>query len=125
VNRVECARTVATSGACTYAAGVDLTITPRTDSESRTCLLLDGSLDLESRDGFLERARAELSKGGAGLVLDLSGVTFMDSSGLNALITLSREGEDAGFPTVLHAPSARVMRLLETTGLQKLWKITS
>ena len=59
------------------------------------------------------------------LVLDFSGVSFMDSSGLGALITLTRDGEDAGSTLVLHAPSARVMRLLDTSGLQDLWTITS
>jgi anti-sigma B factor antagonist len=104
---------------------VDLTITPHTDAESGTYLQLQGSVDLESCDRLLESARAQLAGGGAELVLDLSGVTFMDSSGLGALITLGRECEDAGSTVVLQAPSDRVMRLIDTAGLQDVWTIRS
>lgn len=109
----------------TYAAPVDLTITPHTDPASGTCLELRGSLDLESRDRFLEAARAQLAEGGAELVLDLSEVTFMDSSGLGALITLGRDCEDAESTIVLQSPSAWVMRLINSSGLQEIWTTRS
>jgi anti-sigma B factor antagonist len=102
---------------------VDLTITAHTDTESRTSLQLEGSLDLESRDRFLESARAQLADGGPELVLDLSGLTFMDSSGLGALITLGHDCEDAGSAVVLQAPTERVMRLIDISGLQDVWTI--
>ena len=104
---------------------MDLTITAHTDSESRTFLQLDGSLDLESCERFLKSARAQLADGGPELVLDLSRVTFMDSSGLGALITLGHDCEDAGSAVVLQAPSERVMRLIEISGLQEVWAIRS
>lgn len=51
------------------------------------------------------------------IVIDMSGVTFMDSSGLRVLIDLHQRVESAPHGLVLHAPSDSVLRLLEIAGL--------
>lgn len=53
------------------------------------------------------------------IVIDMSGVTFMDSSGLRVLIDL-RQRIDAGpHELVLRSPSDSVLRLLEVAGLDE------
>ena len=51
------------------------------------------------------------------IAIDLSGVSFMDSSGLRMLIELRQRVEDAPHGLVLRSPSDTVLRLLEVAGL--------
>ena len=51
------------------------------------------------------------------LVLDLSGVAFMDSSGLRVVIAAHRSMREREGRLVLRSPSATVARLLEITQL--------
>ncbi len=51
------------------------------------------------------------------LVLDLSGVEFVDSSGLRVLIELHQNCSQAGGAVVLRTPSPAVRRLLEVSGV--------
>ncbi|WP_406173464.1 STAS domain-containing protein [Streptomyces canus] len=50
-------------------------------------------------------------------VLDLSGVTFMDSSGINVLIAAHKSMSDAHGWLRLAGPQASVLRLIEPVGL--------
>ncbi|MFE4546509.1 STAS domain-containing protein [Streptomyces sp. NPDC056785] len=50
------------------------------------------------------------------MILDLTGVTFCDSSGLNSLLRLRRRAQDGGGQLALAAPSRQMMRLLTITG---------
>jgi stage II sporulation protein AA (anti-sigma F factor antagonist) len=51
------------------------------------------------------------------LLIDLAGVTFMDSSGLRVLISAHRSMRERGGRLVLRSPSPTVSRLLEITQL--------
>ncbi|MFI6316961.1 STAS domain-containing protein [Nonomuraea sp. NPDC050556] len=55
------------------------------------------------------------------LVLDLSAMTFMDSSGLTVLLNTRASAEAAGGRLLLAAPHQRVRRVLEVTGLVRLF----
>ncbi|MDQ3468639.1 MAG: STAS domain-containing protein [Actinomycetota bacterium] len=50
-------------------------------------------------------------------VLDLSGVSFLDSSGLRVLVEAHQERADDGGSLRLRTPSAPVQHLLEISGL--------
>ena len=58
-----------------------------------------------------------------GLVLDLSGVTFLDSTGIGALIDLSHDAEDLAVTFGLRNPGPRVVRILQMTGLDARWPV--
>ncbi|MFD0685731.1 STAS domain-containing protein [Actinomadura fibrosa] len=57
------------------------------------------------------------------VALDLSRLDFCDSSGLAALLRAWRRTEVAGGRLVLLRPTARVTRLLETTGLDRRFEV--
>lgn len=77
---------------------------------------VSGELDIASAPRLVSAA-AEAAGVGAGPVrIDLSAVTFMDSSGLRGLLDAEREIAAAGRVAVLGAPSARVTRVLEMVG---------
>lgn len=83
--------------------------------EQRVVLVLAGELD-PSTVGLLDTAvEAALAEGAESLVIDLADVTFLDSSGLRALI--GAHTHLAPEPLRLRAPSAAARRLLAITGL--------
>lgn len=54
-----------------------------------------------------------------GLIVDLSGVGFISSSGLAALLNLQREGASLRGGMALAAPSPEVRRVLDITGMNR------
>src|SRR3954469_25190995 len=58
-------------------------------------------------------------------VVDLTGVTFIDSSGLRVLVEAHQTRAANGSRLVLRAPSAAVQRLLEISGLAGHLDVTS
>ena len=55
--------------------------------------------------------------GSAAIVIDLTDVTFIDSSGLRTIVEAHQARAAAGTRLVLRSPSAAVQRLLEISGL--------
>lgn len=87
-----------------------LTCTAETDPPLLRCA---GEIDAETSSTF-RTALGELDAGGADhLVVDLESVTFMDSSGLSALVDAAAGGRQV----VLRHPSPMVRRIVEVTGL--------
>lgn len=66
--------------------------------------------------GDLEQ-RLELSGTDADVRVDLSGVTFMDSSGIRALVRADNALRAADRTLIVAAPSSPVLRLFELTSL--------
>lgn len=102
---------------------MDVEITEAPDAgDGRVVLLVTGSLDLDSRGKLLDAGHAAVRRDGCnGLVLDLSGVSFVDSTGIGAFVELASEAEDNGSTFEIRNPSPRVGRLLEVTGLADTW----
>jgi anti-sigma B factor antagonist len=87
------------------------------DGAAIAIVALDGELDLGMLE-VLEEAIGQQPDGQAGLVLDLSDLSFIDSAGIHALVA-AREGlEQSGIPSALVvAPGSNVERILDMTGL--------
>ncbi|MBW8741545.1 MAG: STAS domain-containing protein [Gaiellaceae bacterium] len=78
-----------------------------------------GELDLYSAEQ-LQRALAELiDKGAQGVVLDLMGVSFIDSAGLSVLISAAKAIRSLGGRLIVAADDRRILRLLQITGLER------
>jgi anti-sigma B factor antagonist len=75
-----------------------------------------GELDLTESQELHEQVVAALDAGASEVTIDLSGVTFLDPSGLQGLMWSGDAGR-AGQPVRLVRPSPVVERLLRTTGL--------
>lgn len=79
-------------------------------------VVVDGELDMAAVDPLLSAIDSVYSAGRP-LVIDLANTTFMDSSGIKALLSayVSRGRVPEG--VVLHHPSPAVRHVLEMTGL--------
>ena len=78
-----------------------------------------GEVDLETANQLGEHALAALRDVSPRLVLDLSAVDFMDSTGLKVLMTIQRRAELAGGSFAVAGAPRVVRRLLAVTGLDQ------
>jgi anti-anti-sigma factor len=77
-----------------------------------------GELDLATCDMLLNGLASALGSDARKIVLDLRELTFMDSTGLRAIVGAEREARDQNKELViLRGPSA-VQRVFEITGLE-------
>ncbi|MEV5439550.1 STAS domain-containing protein [Streptomyces sp. NPDC052682] len=96
----------------------DLTVTTHQHAD-RTVVTVAGEMDLDSCPA-LEAATLVIPLGGKTLQLEMSGVSFMDSVGLNLLLKLRRRLVAQGgrlVVTGLQRQPASVLRLTETDAL--------
>ncbi len=75
---------------------------------------LVGELDLDTTEGLADWL-TEIS--GSVVVVDLSELTFMDSSGISALATARRQVGEVGSELKISRPQPNVARVLEIVGL--------
>jgi anti-sigma B factor antagonist len=80
-------------------------------------VLLEGELDLATAPDLYGELDRLLGLEPACLVLDLSRLTFIDSTGVSVLNTTREHASARGVPFVLQAPSRAVERVLEVTAL--------
>jgi anti-anti-sigma factor len=84
-------------------------------------LEVDGEIDLSSAPGLLDSVLcAALASDHRQVVIDLHRVSFIDSSGLAAIIETNRRLRDDGSHLVLTRPSPLVRQLFEMTGLDEV-----
>lgn len=82
-----------------------------------------GDVDLATAGRLDDEALAATSDESPHLVLDLAGVTFLDSSGLKVLVAAQRRTTRAGGSLSLVAVPRVVMRVLTVTALDKVFPI--
>lgn len=94
-------------------------------AEGRVLLRVSGELDLSTSPQLGEMLDRELD-GGKSVLLDLSEVTFIDSTALNTLVTALRSCEsNGGSLTVGPDLPAQVSRVFQITGLDAVLPIAS
>jgi anti-anti-sigma factor len=82
---------------------------------TRDGVSIRGDLDLADADDFVDAVyREAIQARDARFVIDLSGVTFMDSTGLHALVRVIERCRDTDLVII---PSRRVYTLLHLVGL--------
>ena len=92
--------------------------------DGQAVLRLSGDLDMGSAELFGEAARLVHAEGIPCLVLDLSALDFVDSSGLSQFVLALKRQREIGGEVVLHAPTSSVKRVLDIVGLSELLPIT-
>lgn len=88
-------------------------------------IALAGEVDIYTAPRFKETMLELLDADVTSLVVDLSGVTFIDSTALGVLIGGLRRVHDAGGTMVLVVATPAVERILSITGLDRVFTIRS
>jgi anti-anti-sigma factor len=76
----------------------------------------EGELDLAAVEEFIDIVRGSLDRC-TSVEIDLGAITFIDSSGLGALVRLRKEAEAKGASLYLTKVNSATDRLLRITGL--------
>lgn len=93
------------------------------DVDGRTVAHVEGEVDVSSADRVREGLAQLLSDGRTDLVVDLTGVTFMDSTGLGLLVGTLKRARRAGGGLVLVIDSERLLKVFRITGLTQVFTI--
>ena len=90
---------------------------------ARATVRLRGDFDLASAPLLLAVLQHHLDCGLRDVRLDLSGVTFLDCSGLGTIVSVHNEVRTRGGQVTLTGVGARVARLLRLTALDSVLEI--
>ena len=81
---------------------------------------LRGELDLDRAGALAEELSSLAGRGATSVIVDVSGLNFIDSSGLRALLSAREQLDAAGAVLRLTELSPAVDRVLEMTGTRSL-----
>jgi anti-sigma B factor antagonist len=90
-----------------------------TRQRPQSVLVLEGELDVANAAEATKRMLCLDLRPGAQLVLDLSGLTFMDSTGIRVILQADQYASMHGADLVVIRPPDDVMRVLELVGLDE------
>jgi anti-anti-sigma factor len=92
--------------------------------ESKAIVFVWGEVDCATAPRLAGTLAEMTEQGRLNLVVDLSGVYFMDSTGLAVLAVAHKRLQQAGGSLVLAGPTPAVRRSLEITGLDQMMPVT-
>ena len=92
-----------------------------TADSSEVVVTPTGELEMTTAPPLDDELRALRKRGCAHIVVDLRGVTFMDSAGLRVLLSLRNDARRDGFALTLVRGPREVHRVFELTATQGLF----
>lgn len=93
-----------------------------TERQGVVIVALKGEVDLESSPAARKLLLESIDEA-AGVLVDLSGVTYIDSSGVASLVEALQTSKKSGTGFTLAAPSEPTRRVLELARLDKVFTI--
>lgn len=82
-----------------------------------------GEVDICTVDEFRAAIEALIDHGGDRIVLDLTEMDYIDSTGIGILIELRKKSIEKEQETVLYGAKKNVVRLLDLTGVSQIFKM--
>ena len=89
-------------------------------ADSTAVLRPAGRLDLQTAADFRQRVTDAVEAGRSAVVIDLAGVTFMDSSGLGALIAALKTARQAGGDLRIAGVGSQVAMIMQLTQMDRV-----
>jgi anti-anti-sigma factor len=80
-------------------------------------LTVRGEVDLDSAEELRSAVLACFRQAPAAVDVDVAGVSFLNSSGVNALLTGAQEAEGSGVSFTVSNPQPAVRKVIDTVGL--------
>lgn len=94
-----------------------------TDFDDHAVIALCGELDLADTPDVAAHLIAAVAAYGPSVIVDLAGLTFIDSCGLGVLVRVLRWTQRSGGDLLLAAPQHQIRRVLQSTGLIDLFTV--
>jgi anti-sigma B factor antagonist len=100
------------------------TLNISTENYKRAAVItVSGRVDSSNAAEFDAALKNALAEGHHNLVIELSGVNYMSSAGLRAIVAAHRESHKKGGDVCLASPSERVAEVLSLAGLQSVFTV--
>ena len=90
------------------------------DGSGVAYLRLAGEVDVQARESVLQAILDLFGAGHADVVVDLAGVTFLDSSGIGALVRAYQQAVSVGTGYRVAGAQGGVLRVLDLCGITEL-----
>jgi anti-sigma B factor antagonist len=84
---------------------------------------IEGRVDAAAAPGFKQQLTEAIAQGNVRLALHLAHVSFMDSTGLGALVSALKAARKSNGDITIVAPSDQVRKLLRLTAMDRVFKI--
>lgn len=101
---------------------VELKVSTRTQGD-HTIMSVTGEIDLYTAPGLQSELMTALSAGQVRLIVDMSGVDFCDSTGMNVLLAAHRYAKERGGELQLAGPGSTTRKVLQVTGLESVFTV--
>lgn len=103
-------------------AGDSITVRTKARDSDVIVVFLEGSLDRRGAAALRDDVHALISNGARQLLVDLSGVAMLDSSGMSVLIAAMKAARNNGGDLRVAGANARVVALLKLAKLYEVLK---
>ena len=100
-------------------------IASRESANEPSCVIYDvtGYIDAHTVIDFEKSIYASLENGTKCVILNISGLSYISSAGIGAMMGLARKLTQNGGDLVLMNPSAKVFSILDGLGFTRIFKI--
>ncbi len=95
----------------------------RQDADGREVVAVRGEIDVATSPALRDELYATIDRGARVLVVDLSQLAFIDSSGLGVLVATLKHIKERDGELVLRGLDHPALRVFEITGLTELFTI--
>jgi anti-sigma B factor antagonist len=82
-----------------------------------------GEIDLYTAPTLQSELTSALNAGKVRLIVDMSGVDFCDSTGINILLAAHRHARERGGELQLASPGSATRKVLQVTGLESVFTV--
>jgi anti-anti-sigma factor len=86
-------------------------------------VVVTGEVDMATAPALARDLQAAIREHPARVIVDLADVTFLDSSGINALVRAQHVADGFGVELVLESPNEACQRVLKVAGVDALFRI--
>ena len=93
------------------------------DKDNVTIVRLAGRLDITQSDDFENAVVSSLQNNPRDLLINLSGITYMSSSGIRALLAIYRQSRALERSMLICDPSPAVKKILDVVDIDQIFQI--
>lgn len=103
------------------------TIASRPAGDKNNCTVYDlrGYIDAHTVIDFEKAIHDAIDSGLKCIILDISGLSYVSSAGIGAMMGLTRKLTQSGGDLVLMNPSPKVFAILDSLGFTRIFKIAN
>ena len=94
-------------------------------ADTWTAIAVGGEIDIATVGEFEKAVESVLQDGNVNLVIDLTGASFMDSTGLKSLVTFDRKFYESGRSFAIAVTSGPISRLIDLSGVAQSLRVLS